>query len=344
MKAFFTSVLILSGLVQVWSQSFYAPDTIFSQHFEVDPSDEMLSFPSGEDDVWVNFNQDGGITTCAQNFGLTPGDWYYESDLGTNEPTNNSCFTSCSFRNGIYLQNRNWLITPPVYISDESCHLSWKSLALQGPLYMDGYKVLISNGSNSPLDNEYDTVFVAAQMVSTDSAGSLDLSQYEFSPGYIHANSFTDTNYYYIDSTELSDGTLAPYFHGRLEPHSINLAQYVGQSVYIAFLHDSRDDYILQIDDIAVVKEALGVSETHPGVRTFDLSPNPATDHIQINWELDASETVRITLMNSSGAVLSEKQTAEDGARLDLGNLYSGVYFLQLKTAQGQSTRRFVKI
>ena len=344
MKAFFTSVVLLAGFVQVGGQSFYAPDTIFSQHFQIDPSDEMLPFPNGDDDLWVSFNQDGGITTCAQNFGLTPGDWYFESDLGTNEPTDNSCFTSCSFRNGVYLQNRNWLITPPVFITDESCHLSWKSLALQGPLYMDGYKVLISNGSNSPYDNEYDTVFVAAQMVSTDSAGSLDLSQYAFSPGYMHANSFTDTNYYFIDSTELPDGTLAPYFHGRLEPHSISLAQYVGQSVYIAFLHDSRDDYILQIDDIAVVKEALGVSETHPGVRAFGLSPNPASDYVMVNWVLESPETVWLTLLNSSGAPLLEKRSSDSSIRLDLGEIASGVYFLQLRTAGGQSVRRFVKI
>ncbi len=346
MKAFFASVIGLGCFFQATSQAFFSPDTVLVQNFQEDPSDVMLTLPTGYDLEWVNFNQDGTHSTCAQNFGVTPGEWYHESDLGTNEPSNNSCFTSCSFRAGIFLQNRNWLITPPIYVANGSYQLSWKSLALQGPLYCDGYKVLVSAGSNDPLADvyEYDTVFVAAQMVSTDSAGSLNMAHYTFSPGYIHANGFTDTNYYFVDTTELPEGGLAPYFHGRLEPHSVSLAQYAGLSVYIAFLHDSRDDYILQVDDIAIVSESVGVDDTHSGLTRFEAAPNPTTGLVRINWSADRPQNVLLELLNSAGQTVQKHNTPAESFDLQLDNEAPGIYFLRLQTEQGYSIRRLVKI
>ncbi len=343
MKIMLTSVLCLVWANCSFGQAFFAPDTVFSQNFEVDPSDEMLTFPSGDDQLWVNFNQDGGLTTCAQNLGLTPGDWYLESDLGSDVPTDNDAFTSCSFRNGIFLQNRNWLITPPVFVADESCLLSWKSLAVQGPLYTDGYKVLVSTNSNDPASGDYDTVFVAAQMVATDSAGSLNLSHYTFSPGYIQANSYTDTNYYFIDYTEYN-GELAPYFHGRLEPHEISLSAYAGQSVYIAFLHDSKDDYILQIDDIAVVKETVGVDNPGTGVLSFLLQPNPVIDVANVQWTLSNPQSVRIEVLNAAGQCVFQQTTESPSAVIDLSRQPAGTYFFKLHTSAGQLVNRLIKI
>lgn len=344
MKTLLFSVFFLGIAMHGYGQAVFAPDTIFFQNFEVDPSDEMLPFPSGNDLLWVNFNQDGGQTTCAQNGGTTPGDWYQESDLGTNEPTDNDAFTSCSYRGGILLQNRNWLITPPIFISDPTSFLSWKSLAVQGPLYTDGYKVLVSTGSNDPASGSYDTVFLAAQMLATDSAGSLSLSHYTFSPGYIQANGFTDTNYYFIDTTQLDDGSLALYFHGRLEPHQLSLSAYVGQSVYIAFLHDSKDDYILQIDDIAIVKQTLGVDNPNSGITAFSLRPNPVSDFAQISWTLESPQPLRLDVLNCSGQVLFQQQMATSPVALDLSGYAPGAYFLRVQTSKGQLIQRFIKI
>lgn len=350
MKTFFSFVFLLGVSARLIGQIYFSvPDTLLAQNFQLDPSDEMLSFPTGNDISWVNYNQDGGPTTCAQNFGQTPGDWYWESDLGTNEPTENSAFTSCSFRFSPPIQNQNWLITPPVFITDNTYSLSWKSLTVQGPFFVDGYKVLISNGSNDP-DSFTAVLFTASQMLTfnqhPDSIGSLNLINYTFSPGYLHAGGFTNTDYFFIDSLDVA-GELKPYFHGRFEPHCVSLAQYANQTVYIAFLHDSYDDFTLQIDDIAVTNTScpvIGASNPAAGVLHYVVQPNPARDFAQVSWSLQTQEPVCLSLLTVAGAVVWQQNFQASPARVDLREQAAGVYFVRLQTADGQATRRLIKL
>lgn len=347
MKTLFSFVFLLGLGAQIYGQNSVVPDTLIAQDFQVDPSDEMLPFPSGNDVSWVNYNQDGGPTTCAENFGQTPGDWYWESDLGTNDPTENSAFTSCSFRFSPPIQNQNWLITPPIFITDNTYSLSWKSLTLQGPFFVDGYKVLISNSSND-IESFDDTLFRASQMLTfnqhPDSIGSLNLANYTFSPGYLHADNFSDTNYFFIDSLDVA-GDLKPYYHGRLEPHCVSLAGYANQTVYIAFLHDSFDDFTLQIDDIAVTNAPCVVSASNPpaALMQYLVQPNPARDFCTVTWALQPPQPARLEILDAAGIVVWQQDFQAPPARLDLSGQAAGAYFLRLQTSDGQATRLLIK-
>ncbi len=344
MKAFFTLFAVLLLLTPAFAQTErQAPDTLLQHTFEgiLDPADTMLTEPTGDDQHWVNYDQDKLIGYCVSN-GLTPKGWYWESDLGFNDPTmaNNDAFTSCSWLDSNSPQSRNWLITSPVYIPDDTYWLCWRSLSYYGPDIMDGYQVLASTSTNLTAAFT-DTLFSAAQTTYAYQSGSLFLTDYEFSEGYIHANGYTDTNYFFKDSE-----ATGMFYHGKLEPHSKSLAAYAGQTVYLAFLHDSYNDYQLQIDDILVTNTF--VSANNPSnFLYFNILPNPVQDFAFLNWESPTPQEGNLSVVDQSGKIVFEKQfnTRTQGQfYLDLQGYSQGIYYCKLETATGQATRLLVKI
>lgn len=319
-----------------------APDTLLQHSFEgiLDPADTMLNQPTGDDLHWVNYDQDNKIGNCVLN-GITPKGWYWESDLGFIDPNaaNNYAFTSCSFLQSTNPQNRNWLITAPVYIPDDSYWLCWRSLSYYGPDYMDGYKVLVSTSTNL-VTGFTDTVFVAAQTLQSFQLGSLNLDDYIFSSGYIHANGFTDEDYFFVDFEGNN-----PFYHGKLEPHSVSLSQYAGQTIYVAFLHDSYDDFQLQVDDILISNETSS-SNTPSNLLYFNILPNPVGDYAFVSWKTEATESGLIRIFHQTGVPVFEKQfsaRSEGQVYVETQDFAAGVYYCQLKTARGQSTQCLIK-
>lgn len=325
------------------AQSIFAPDTILIQTFELDPSDEMLPFPGGNDTQWVNWDADNQATYCERNGQSVPGNWYWESDLGDpGDPPVNSAFTSCSFLASPFVRNENWLIAPPVFIPDSTTVLFWRSLTYEGPGYMDGYKVLVSTTTNEPFNGSFtDTLFVAAEMDSAKVfAPSLDLNDYVFSPGYIHADGFTDTAYYYWPDPQ------EKIYYGRLEPHEVSLARYKNQTIYIAFLHDSKDDNTLQIDDITVIHGKTLSTPSPAGNLSFQLQPNPAHGYFSISGIPENVSDIWLALTDVLGrAVLEKRFTNPDNAalRVDVSGLPAGLYHCILRTNTGEVTQLLVK-
>ncbi|MEQ1744649.1 MAG: hypothetical protein ABMA02_04435 [Saprospiraceae bacterium] len=338
-------VLVLFLLVIVSSaqaQFFGQPDTVFIQTFTVDPSDTMLPAPNGNDMHWVNWDADNLPTYCGDEQPV-PRNWFWDSDLGDpNDPPVNFAFTSCSFlKDG--LPNQNWLITPPVFVADSTVMLSWRSSSFEGPGYLDGYKILVSTASNEPFLGVFtDTLFVAAEMTEALVPGSLLVEDYLFSPGYIHADSYTQPDYFFLLDPS------AQAYTGRLEPHTANLARYVGQYIYIAFLHDSQDDNILQIDDIAIVR-GESTSAAEPGVLNLGLRvlPNPVSDHATVSWQaVRAARSGLLTISDVLGKLVLEQAVPDLSvgfAKLHLGRLAAGTYACSLATAGGQQTVMVVK-
>jgi hypothetical protein len=51
--------LLFGGMVEQAAAQIisFAPDTLLKETFEIDPSDDMLSYPNGDDIFWVNWAQ-----------------------------------------------------------------------------------------------------------------------------------------------------------------------------------------------------------------------------------------------------------------------------------------------
>lgn len=338
--AVFATLFIISPLSG--QSSGQALDTLLQHTFEgiLDPADTMLNIPTGDDQHWVNYDQDNKVGLCVSN-GQTPKGWYWESDLGFSDPNmaNNYAFTSCSYLKQPNPQNRNWLITSPVHIPDDTYWLGWRSLSYYGPDFMDGYRVLVSTTTNlTPAFT--DTLFNAAQTVQSFQAGSLDLNDYLFSGGYIHANGYTDPDYFFVDFEGNN-----PFYHGKLEPHSVNLSKYAGQTIYIAFLHDSFDDFQLQVDDILVSNPMVSTSAPS-NLLYFNVFPNPVGDFAYLNWKTQIPQSGRLSIVDPSGKVVFEKSfnTRVDGQiYLDAQGFAAGIYFCRLETATGIFTKKLIK-
>ncbi|MCS6928077.1 MAG: T9SS type A sorting domain-containing protein [Saprospiraceae bacterium] len=338
MKNLLSVIAVFVHVGSLCAQFQLLPDTLLVQRFEVDPTDTMLIFPLGNDLQWVNWDADRVPPQCA--LGMVPGAWYWESDLGDTTGLN-SAFTSCSYLANPNVPNENWLITPPIFITDSQAVLTWRSLSLEGPGYLDGYKVLISTTSNAPYEGAFtDTIFVAAEMVRALVPGSLNPDDYIFSPGYVHANRYRDSAYFFLPNDTF------PSNRGRMEPHAVSLSAYSRKRIYIAFLHDSRDDNTLQIDDIVVV-QGISLNASHPAaLEILRIYPNP-TQGRAILFLPAVFRPTRLCVTNPVGrvvAVSAFQGYATDRVEVDLSALPVGMYWIFLDTERATFSARIVKM
>ena len=130
-----------------------------------------------------------------------------------------------------------------------------------------------------------------------------------------------------------SDSTTATW-----EQQIVNLADYAGQTVYIAFRHHNcTDKYALAVDKIRV-GVAGNENEGIDNAAAIDINiyPNPASEVINI-----AAEGVRLVeMLDVNGRVVLESRI---GGAIDLSSLASGVYMVRVTTDAGVSTEKVVK-
>ncbi len=325
----------------------------FSTPFDIAPSDfgeadGVSAVPNGTNTVWVNLDADGipvGGNAPSQL-------WYWDSlDFWGD---NLGVVKSQSWLTSFSPDNRNWLILPALQILDGNAVLSWKSAPYQGPRYMDGYTVLISTTNNDATTSPHpftDTVFHAAEMLSiVGSNSSLSLSDYTFSDGYIHANNYTDSTYFIHPGEDTIDFTSAETLNlGLLEPHSISLAAYTGKTIFIAFLHDSEDDNMIELDDI-LVKGTLPLSNTLKISETLglDIYPNPTHDYLTLSYEVVANTEISAAIYDMQGRLMQVLNNLSSTVgthqhRLNVSNFPTGNYTIVI-TAEGQRlAKRFMK-
>jgi hypothetical protein len=176
----------------------------------------------------------------------------------------------------------------------------------------------------------------------TGDGQSIDISNFTFTPGYFHADSLRDTSYAVLWAP--GDSTL---MHGLLEPHSVSLSAYAGQTVYIAFLHDSDDDYYLALDDFLVTRTLTsGASELERDFRLRSY-PNPAEDYFNVLYRLPAPARVLLQVMDMNGRVMWEKsadqQAGEQSLDVPVVSLAAGQYTFTLRAGDAVLSRIFSK-
>jgi hypothetical protein len=345
MKRLFTILLAAFFAANLSAQ---IVDTVLFENFQAEVIPEFPIFPFGDDTTWINVDEDG----------LNPFDnnedrrrWYdsaffhFAEDSITGET--NYCAASLSYMEGFAPGNRNWLITPPIQVTDENYTFHWKSAPFQLPRYMDGYLVLVSTTSNDLYAGVFtDTIFQAASMESSVGDGqSIAVEDFVFTRGYIHADSLRDQDYVVL--WEPGDSTL---MRGLLEPHSVSLAAYAGQQVYIAFLHNADDDYFLAIDDVLAVRtQTSSVNDLIIKDLRFVTYPNPASEWLNVMYRLPAAASVSLRVADMGGRTVSEAfvnttlPAGEQQHNLSVRNLAPGAYSLVLQVDGQSLTKLFVK-
>jgi hypothetical protein len=290
------------------------------------------------DDKWYNIDLDG--LTDANN---RPAEWFRAYALADSDSVVFDGVMASSSWFTPFAKANNWLITKSFYCSNDAV-LSFYSAPRQTPLYLDGYRVIVSTLTNDPSDFK-DTIFTAKEFVSLNVGDSCNFGSYTFAPsgpGFVHGQDGTFITY---------NGDPNPDCRrhwGLLRQHTVNLSQFAGKRIYIAFVHDTDDDNLITIDNVLVTGTFVDDASINEADKVaFSAYPNPANDFITLGFQLDDASDVNIRVIDNLGRVVSAKdltnQSGNNSVTVDVANLAAGVYTISLETAAGKSTKKFVK-
>jgi hypothetical protein len=343
-KQLLTISVILSA-----SAAFAQNDTLLYSDFNTDPSIYMQFgiFPPGltNDTNWYSYDLD---QLADGSGGSRPGEWFWTAPFSDQDTAAQvSCMGSNSWTNDVVTPISNWMILPSLQIIDANATLYWKSAPRQTPRFLDGYKIVVSN-SNNDLSSFTDTLFVASEYTSLNNQNApFAFPSYTFNPGatsnplapFIHG---WDSTYIEFDPSSDSSRMI-----GLLRPFSVSLAQYSGQNIYIAFLHDDIDDNLIAIDDIRVMgTDPTSIAENNVD---FGLSvyPNPSADLMNVKFELASAGKVSVELFDMSGKLVRFESfgTQNIGVQsrpMSVNGLAAGIYHIKLQTEQGVAYTRVV--
>lgn len=271
--------------------------------------------------------------------GLDFSTWMIEGD-GVED--SNFVFSSTSWLEGYADGNRNWLVIPEVTVT-EAATLTFRAGSAQGPRYSDGFSVWIATDGFDDPDN-YVEIFRVAQCIppvpssATVGTDALDLNAGTVFHGpdgaYIPYEGFDpvwENLYFHLGGQDYND---ASSYRGLLEPFSIDLAAYAGETIRIAFLHDSDDDVSIDLDDIKIESTVINIEEIAQDY--YSIFPNPVEDqlNIQMTDKLVGHGDYRI--IDSKGSLISRGLIVANGAsiteQVDVSNLAAGSYTFQLLT------------
>lgn len=342
-------LLTLSVMISA-SAAFAQNDTLCFSDFNTDPSVYMQigTMPPGStgDVNWYSYDLD---QLPDGSGGSRPGEWFWTQPYSNNDTlTQIACMGANSWTNDGATPVSNWLVLPSIQIIDANATLSWKSATRQTPRYLDGYKILVSTGLNDIVGSFTDTIFVASEYTSLDNQGAPNaFSSYTFTPGptvnplapFVHG---LDGTY-----TEFDPASDSSRLIGRLRPFSVSLAQYSGQTIYIAFLHDDIDDNLISVDDILVMgTDPNSITENKLDVG-LSVYPNPASDVLNVKFELASAGKVSVELFDMAGQLVRTESFGTPGIGVQsrpvsVNGLASGMYHLKLQTEQGVANTRVV--
>lgn len=136
-----------------------------------------------------------------------------------------------------------------------------------------------------------------------------------------------------------TDGAEAPYPNwGQVV---LDLDDYVNQTIRIGIRNQGSDHYMLMVDDFKVTTTALGVNESL--ANKFSAYPNPANNVVNISNNFNILLTdVTITDINGR-TVKSLKINNLSQVQMNVSDLNSGAYFMNINTDSGKVVKKFIK-
>jgi len=132
---------------------------------------------------------------------------------------------------------------------------------------------------------------------------------------------------------------------GTWTKQNFSLSAYSGQDVYIGINCVSNDQFIFMIDDIEI-GSALGGDE--PSVITgVTLYPNPAHDHVFLNFGKAGIYIANLVLLNETGTIIKEfslnRKTSEI-FNIPLSGLSPGIYYLVINSGEGRIVKKIAVV
>lgn len=139
-------------------------------------------------------------------------------------------------------------------------------------------------------------------------------------------SSFTDTIYTVIGEN----------FEWTTRHVSLSANGYNSETVYLAFVNNTEDGFILYLDDLHAWKEdPVSVNEIAATIQV-KVYPNPTTEIVNVET---SAQLIQIELLSLNGDLMLSSKNAS----LNLSNYPVGVYFLKVVTEEGIVVKRIIK-
>ena len=94
------------------------------------------------------------------------------------------------------------------------------------------------------------------------------------------------------------------------------------------------------------VDVVVSTEDLFPGLSEFSISPNPFSEQVMLQVQVEDATDFQLQLSNSAGEVMMQQPfrvVAQRAEQFDFSNLPAGVYILQLSTSEGQVERKLIK-
>ena len=124
--------------------------------------------------------------------------------------------------------------------------------------------------------------------------------------------------------------------------YTFNLDTYAGQPVYIAIQCVSDDQFALFVDDFKVTTTAVASTQSF-FANNFSVYPNPANNVLNLSVK-NGLALNEVTMVDINGRTVKTITNALNSEmEINVSDLTSGVYILNVKTDEGIATSKFVK-
>jgi hypothetical protein len=88
-------------------------------------------------------------------------------------------------------------------------------------------------------------------------------------------------------------------------------------------------------------ESVVSATDDHVTALPFEIWPNPATDHISIQYQ-HADEPMTVSILDMQGHVIRQKRNVVSGSELEISTLPSGIYIIQLSNGEGIGYKKLV--
>lgn len=176
----------------------------------------------------------------------------------------------------------------------------------------------------------------------------LDCEQITF---LAQAQDITKPNEHFGVAVSTTDGTNADDFEivwdteltakeaGEWHAYDVDLRAYQGQDIYVAIVHyNCTDQFMINIDDVTLHRVFDGVTEN--GISTFVIYPNPASEKVMIESEVVVNQ---YNIFNITGEMIKSAQVGEKSFEVNVSELPTGVYMINLNSDAKVESKRFIK-
>ncbi|WMI67601.1 T9SS-dependent choice-of-anchor J family protein [Mangrovimonas sp. YM274] len=226
---------------------------------------------------------------------------------------------------GSALGVEDWVVNQSnPYEGSNSAHIMYEAAVADTEDWMVTSQIDLTNATNAELrfytrqefDDDYGTVY-----------------QIRISTGSQTAPADFDTLITW-DENELNDDAQV------YEEKIVDLSEYDGEVIYIAFVRIQNDGDSWYIDNVSVGQFTLGLEDVETPVVEFSYFPNPVEDVLNIK---SPSVINDVLVFNSLGQQVLKLSPNEMNSQIDLSNLHSGAYFVQASILDKVETFRILK-